>query len=71
MKQSFNNKNILKRCINCGKTEVDERLVGIGYGESTGVNYRINKYGYCQWCKRYRPHFAPVVYPNRVCNSAG
>jgi hypothetical protein len=53
-----------RNCINCGANSDTNRKVYIGHGETAIMKpYRIDTHGYCQYCKRYKPKFPPIVYP--------
>lgn len=53
----------MRECKNCGATKNTKRRQHIGYGEVIETTpYRIDKHGYCQYCKRYKPTFAPIIY---------
>ena len=56
---------LVRVCVNCGATENTERRMSIGHGETAMMKpYRIDANGYCQYCKRYKPTFSPIIYPN-------
>ena len=61
---------IVRVCVNCGATKNTERRVSIGYGETAIMKpYCIDLHGYCQYCKRHKPTFSPIIYPNAKADS--